>query len=297
MLDLGKQYTNQTADYYLGLPSRDGTSLAGLFSGAEILRVRLWAGDDRTAVVSLNASWDSSLLGNPASVAVPRVKFTIPASSLTTLPPGRYQVEGIINPGLDDVYFTPPDTTISIVASAGSGTVGKTYCTYQDMIDLVPWIETVQNAGVQSGFQEQREIAREWLEMLIQRHAGAVSNEWGAELGLAGSWGGAVRNKWLQTQLDADLMLVTRTIRRTTAYKALGLVLQSQIGSQGDRTYAALGSQYELMAADLASTLTVEFDVNGDGFGDIAIDLGWVDTLWRGRADRRRYMYSRGFGD
>ena len=60
---------------------------------------------------------------------------------------------------------------------------------------------------------------------------------------------------------------------------AIGRALQGMIGSRGKTSYEDLGMRYIAFAEDQAKCLTAEIDINGDGVGDVVIDLGMIDAL------------------
>ena len=44
--------------------------------------------------------------------------------------------------------------------------------------------------------------------------------------------------------------------------------------------YAMLAARYRLEAESLLASTTVEIDVNGDGYGEIHINMSSTNTLW-----------------
>jgi hypothetical protein len=127
---------------------------------------------------------------------------------------------------------------------------------------------------MQSDLAEQRNEAREWWDSLLQRHSpkksGSFDPNFRAGLG---------RNPWLQDQLDADHLIVTRQIRRANALYAISLLLDCQVGSRDKTSYQVLAHQYRAAADDMAKTITAEIDTNDDAQGDVVIDMSQVPLL------------------
>lgn len=278
-LVLGPQALDSTRDYALDLSGPPSApSLLGVFDGTESLRVRIWPGEDSPVAITLAAIWDPALAGNPASVVSPRVKLTVPTSALAGIDPGTYPIEGTVNPGTDDVPLLPPGSTITFTDAPGTAAATRVYCSAQDLRDACPWIDAVRLPSDLAGFLDAREAASLWFEDLLHRHARGPGSL-GAEMGLRWYRRTGARNWWLQERLDAGNLLVRPEIKRACALHAVGVVLTSRIGAMNDTSYQVLGARYLGMADDLACTITAELDVNADGRGDYAIDLGWIDAM------------------
>jgi hypothetical protein len=153
-----------------------------------------------------------------------------------------------------------------------------TYCSYQDCANVCPWIADLiaSNPGMQSDLAEQRNEAREWWDSLLQRHSPRSSGLFDPNIGAGYGLG---RNSWLQDELDANHLIVTRPIRRANALYAISLLLECQVGSRDKTSYQVLAHQYRAAADDRAKMIAAEIDTNDDGAGDVVIDMSQVPLL------------------
>lgn len=287
MILVGPQSIGSSRVYRLTLsgPLDDNgqpTSLAGVFNGTETFKLVVWPGDDRLPVwTSLSAlAWDSAVTGNPASLASPILKLTIPRVSIATIAPGRYSIQGWVNPGTDDVEILPEDSFLELTSVPGLVTAGRFYCTLDDCRKECPWIlEAVSmDPGIPNNLEPFRQDAREWYDDLIQRHwRGGTSL--GAEGGLLSRRRSGQRNVWLKQQLDAGALMLTPAVIKANTYYALGMALDHLIGQRGTTTYQELARQYFAEAEHRAVTTSAELDTNADGQPDFAVDLGYIDVL------------------
>lgn len=270
---LGPQSLNSTAVYPLTLKGRNRVSLAGTFTGSETLAATIWAGDDLAGGITPTLAWDTSIAGNPASATEPVLLLTVPASILTSWSAGIFSYQCRANTTTELARGT-----IQFTLAPGSGVAPKTYCSAEDLRRCCPWIDDLQHPGQQSGFAEERGQAREWVDQCLHAHDGRSASLANWEGGwLVGDMGR--RSSWLQTQLDADKLMLRPEIVRANAYYAVSLVLRTQLGSREKTPYQSLAAEYRGMAEATLLTTVAELDTNADGEGDYAIPLNRLRVL------------------
>jgi hypothetical protein len=250
------QTLDSTRNYLLTLSHPNKLqNLIGVFTGDEAMEGTIWSGENQAAIASFAAGWDGSVVGNPNAIANPVVSMTVTAGAIASLSPGIYEFRVFIPATATQIYRGQ----IEFEAGPGTGTAPKFYGTRKDMIDLVPWLEMIQGAGDISGFADQRQLARDWVD---QRVLNAVPFDSG----------------WVRDQLAADKLLLTgpegRRLVRAVSLYAAGLVLEREPGKQGEKTYRDLGQEMKEDADSLLTAGVVWIDTDGDGVGDYGIYPG-----------------------
>jgi hypothetical protein len=289
------QATNATQRYRLSLAGpRDElgqpASLAGRYDGSEAFSAKLWPGDDIAAVATLDAQWDDSLPGNPHDQDRPVVLLTVTADALVGVTPGVYRCQVLILPASEvwsDLFEVRP--------APGTATALPAYCTLQDCQRVAPWLGEIEEISplIQTNLAEQRQEARRWTDMLLQRHYRGERWYGNADRPLETSldhlfWG--IRrtgrdSTTLQGWLDDDRLVLTtasgRQLVRANAYYAVAEALKPQIGAKGDVSYQQLAAICRGEAERIVRGLTVEVDTSdpADGIGDVPIDLSSVDVI------------------
>jgi hypothetical protein len=234
--------------------------VAGL-TGAVAPSVRIWAGDDRTT------AWSASLAWIDAAAATLELSWT--GAATASVAPGRYRIVARLLDGSRTYEYDAGE--VEILAAPGAATAGPSYITAAELLDHVPWLGGLQDAGEQAGFAEARATAREWLdELVVGRYAGSRS-DW---LDLHGP--GAA--SWMRERLAEDRLIVRPWVRRCQAAQAAYLVLRHQVGSRGETPYQALAKDFQHEASVLARTGRAEVDVSAskDGSSVLGIDLGVI---------------------
>jgi hypothetical protein len=273
---LGPQSLNTSTAYPLILRGRNRTSLAGRFTGSETLAATLWAGDDQANAATVSAAWDTSIAGNPSTTAEATLLLTVSSSAISALVPGIYTYQVIADPS--SAMLELARGQIQLVAGPGSATAIKVYCTAEDLRRACPWIDDLQHPGQQTGFAEERGQSREWTDQCLHAHDGRSASLANWEGGwLVGDMGR--RSSWLQTQLDADTLMLRPEIVRANAYHAVSLVLRTQLGTREKTSYQTLAAEYRGMAEATLQTTVAELDTNADGEGDYAIPLNRLRVL------------------
>lgn len=270
---LGPQIRGTSRAYALVLGGPDGgvdgSSLAGEFDGTEAFAARLWPGGDYATLATLPASWDASIEGNPAALDNPEVLLSIPAAAIASLESGTYQVEVILNPGVDDVLaWAGP---IAIADGPGSRALPPVYCSARDLLDEATWAGSLQDLGpghAANFLKERAEARREVDRQVLAR--------WERETRRRGqlrAWHPrrladelATGRAALQAALDAGRLAPDGTLARVAALYTLHLICRSQVGTkEGDTPFQTLSKVYR---RDWLRTLigwAAAVDLAGDG--------------------------------
>ena len=176
-------------------------------------------------------------------------------------------------------YQSPPTVTVGPIIPA-------TYCTLQDMQNECSWIEQyMDQEHNQSGFLQQRGLARQWFDRLIlSSWPGArvtyIQDGWPSNYGQFT----LISNPWLVAGLAQGFLMVPPVYQTPRAYEAvnvnalysIALVLRSQMGpTSGIDRYAGY---YMRRAQAAAAQCTAELDINGSGFAAIAVPLSITNT-------------------
>jgi hypothetical protein len=270
---IGAPQSSATTRTYTVGPLKDSAgNVVTTLLESDVFAWTLWAGDDQQALIT-----GFGTLQSPSTAAL--VDISITKASLTSLPPGTYRIAGVLNPGVDDVPWL--DDRIQITPGPGTAAAPKVYCSYSDLTDECSWIGELLDKNDQAGFAEKRRQARDAFEDLLHRHfrsnTGLTRQQ--ALIAGVGTRRQGMRSPWLTEQLAANKLIITPIIVRANALFALGAILKDKIGSKGRTSYQQLAAMYAGMADDVASGITAEIDADGDGYGDVAIELGIVDTL------------------
>jgi hypothetical protein len=169
---------------------------------------------------------------------------------------------------------------LRVIAAPGSGVARPVYATAADLRKHAGgYLETLLRLDVdETGFAEELADAREEFDRLLQLHYRGQGNLVNSALyGYAPYFGNryGFRNAWLQQQLDAGGLVLTREIREYCALRAIGTILRRQ-KDEADRK---AGSRYLLDADDLAAGISAEIQVGSSTQSTIIIHLGTVDRL------------------
>jgi hypothetical protein len=256
---------------------------SGIFLSTDTLTATVWAGSNETPLLTPGptTTWIS------ATNAQYQVTFQNTDSS--SLAPGQYYLQAYATRTGSPTRTTallPRGTSLEILSSPGTSfTARPTYISVTDVRKIAPWVDDLQVPDDNFGFDNQLADARDWLDEIILR------NYRGGNVSLLGyhgfaldSWytGGGRRtsltNRWLFTELQNNCLLVTPRVKQICAYFALSKICESMITKSGQ--YVALASRFRFEAESLLASTTVEIDVNGDGFGEVPINLSSTNTLW-----------------
>jgi hypothetical protein len=269
-------------DFPFQVSNPDGTA-ATQFLNTDTLTASVWQGTNETALLNPAASWLNS--NAPAG----QVLISFQNTDSAGLAIGQYYIQAFATragtPGRTAALL-PKGSSLTVLAAPGTAfTAAPTYITISDVRKIAPWIDDLIVPDNDTGFDSQLAAARSWLDEIILR------NYRGGNVSLLGyhgfaldAWytGGGRRtsltNRWLFAALQSNQLLVTPRIRELQAYYALSKICESMITKSGQ--YIALAARFRFEAESLVASTTCEIDVNGDGFGEVPINLSSTNTLW-----------------
>jgi hypothetical protein len=162
------------------------------------------------------------------------------------------------------------------------------------LTDRAKWVGQLKGATDSAGFIDQRAMARQWFEDILQRHY--RSNTWlNADynfvpgISFGGRWAAGMqgvpfrpgtRSGELQNWLDADRLDVTGQVVEAVACYAISLIAETEISPTKDPSqYAQFGTRFAARADSAVAGITAELDTDGDGVNDVWIRLGIADQL------------------
>lgn len=267
----------------IGTPSNVVTSI---FASTDTLAATVWAGDDEAPLLRPTITWIAATKG--------QVMISFADRDTLTLAPGPYYLQAfatlpaVVGPPAVAARTTailPCGTSLEIIAAPGTATPRPTYINITDVRKIAPWIDDLQVPENRAGFDDQLADARDWVdEVTLRNYRGGNVSLLGYHGFALDAWytGGGRRtsltNRWLKAALAANQLLVTPRIKNICAYYALSRICESFITKSGQ--YVALASRFRFEAESLLASTTVEIDVNGDGYGEVPINLSSTNTLW-----------------
>ena len=261
--------------YLVTLLDSDGNTITGYTSGAT-LSCSVWSGDDQAVLFAPTASW----FGDPS---LGQVRLDIRSAQTGSLSTGIYHLRLQVTAAgytYDGLY-----ATLRLQATPGAASPRPTYCTADHLNLYAPWLSRIQDLDQdQAGFAEQRAHSRDWFDDLILRAFRGGSTSISA-FPCTAFWGQSQRrtgqaNPYIKQLLANNQLIVTRKVIEATALYAIALVCQAQLMPGTKNPYGEMADTFLRRAEDRASTITAEIDLNGDGLGDIIIELGTSDVLW-----------------
>lgn len=259
----------------------DGAGVPVSYAGTEALAGAVWAGDDQAPLFALAPAWATPASGT-ATVAVP-------GASTAALAVGTYRVRVTVD-GADAFY-----ATLELGYSPGTAVAPPTYNTYQDMLDLAPWVAQVQQLDAdEAGFLAARARARcEIDDAIVASYRGSSIGLFGTQSLAAMDWaGGGPRrttrpSQVIRSYLQSDFLMCGRDpsalayrpkVAKMAAYRAISIVGLKQAGL--NQQHAAQGAMFYRMFLAELSTYVAELDINGDGLCEIPIPCGVTNTLF-----------------
>ncbi len=249
------------------------------YTGSEPLSATVWAGDDQAPLFSPTVSWVSAAAGT--------TNIAIASAQTLGMTPGKYRVLASLtdSTGAKRCFY---EAVLDLTYAPGSATPRPTYIAFADLRPHAAWIEDLQDElEDQTGFAEQRALARDWLDgMIIRNYHGGGASQVGPNGYWMNTW--AMRGTLLTSQFLLELLngggLILSNpsgaqVKRACANYALGKICRGQLGRGTERNYAALARWFETSARSEVTSLIVEIDTNGDGIGEIPITL--TNTMTR----------------
>ena len=257
-----------------------GSIAQGSFLVTDVLTAKVWAGSNEVPLLTPTASW----------VSAPNATFQVALQNTdsSSLPYGIYYLQAYATRAGTPPRTTallPRGTSLEIIAAAKTDTPRPTYITIADLRKIAPWIEDLQVPDSSEGFHDPCADSREWLdEMTLRNYRGGNVSLLGFHGFALDAWytGGGRRtslsNRWLLSCLAANQLLVTPRVKNVCAYYALSRICESML-TKGSM-YAMLAARFRLEAESLLASTTVEIDCNGDGYGEIPVNMSSTNTLW-----------------
>jgi hypothetical protein len=242
------------------------------YDGTEPLSSVVWPGGSRSPSFTPATTWIDPAQGF--------IRVTIVEADTAALPPGRYQLlTRLVDAGRTvDAY----GCTIDILAFAGSGVTPLTYTTDNDLhLYGRSWLAGLQDESDETGFIEQQALARRWLEGIAhsKRVGGGLAMTVNGRAIAPRIVGG--RSPWLQEQFDAGALMVTDQVKEVCAKYCLYLICAAQIGTgESATTYGKLARMYLSQAEETVSGMTLELDTDHDGWADLRIDCGIINSMY-----------------
>jgi hypothetical protein len=254
------------------------------YLGTEAIAATVRIGQNYPALFAPTLAWISGPLGT--------IEVTVLGTSTAGLDIGRYWLELHLADDSADLY----EGALEVTYSAGAATGLVTYGSYQSMLDIAPAIEKFQRTTDLAGFARQQDEARHWFDDLLQRHHrghDGLSTDY--TIGWAGygwgsgpcrstwvGWRDGRHSHWLQTQLDAGGLYVSRRVLEAVSCYAVALIYDRQASAVSDgAAFAAIARKFFARAENVASNITAEVtvDANTPSCRRIVVRLGSIDTL------------------
>ncbi len=250
-------------DFYEGVLEVFTSPLAVVQVRTGTILLNTYAVNGISSTDGLEVGWQVAGTGIPSEAVIQQVSSA--TSLLLSLP--------ATTSGLTSLTITPAPAPV--------------YCTYEDMLELAPWIGDLQSVlQDETGFAKQRAHARQKLDQcILLSYRGHTVGQFGTHSDLAYGWGygGGKRRSVLTSPtirqwLDSNFLIVRDAITRTCAHWAIADVCLAQMGRGGH--YVSYGAWHRREGDKLASCTTVEMDINGDGLAEIGVPLGSTNTLF-----------------
>lgn len=250
-----------------------GSKTTGFNAITNTLTAEIWPGDDEPVldVDGLVATWEDAAAGK-YSITIP------PLSPAVTSEVYWLRVRMQLAVDRNGEIFR---TKIRVLDSPGStGNSLLSYCTYRDLIDAAPWIDSLQTDTDRSGFARQRQAAKNWVDHAIIRRSQSISNSWHDRTNYI-HWG-VVPPNWSYTKYVSELiqdekLIVSDILRRVATYYTIHLICETQLSPMGSYgPYLDMSRRMIGTAQNLLETCLIEFDTNSDGEVDLSFEMGLV---------------------
>lgn len=240
----------------------------------------VWPGDDRTVTTTLPAAWNTYAAGT--------VDVTFPLATMQTLAVDFYNWELKTADGAVDCAVG----TLEVLAGPGSDdATPKSYHSYKDLVDELPWIGEVRDyMRDQGGFAEASRDAYDWINAAILQAVPVggsmvISRQnywWWNAPNSGGTYPPLGEDSVVAGHLDSGYLITTtatgRRFVKASVYYTIGVVLSRAVGMNTSVNVNALASQYTRMAHETLSKCTAEIDTDADGVAELCIPLSMTNT-------------------
>ena len=239
--------------------SDQGYPITG-FTGKEVLAVEVWLGD--TGRIVRHAEDASAEWTVPSEGAY---QISLPALNIEK---GIYTIRVILDPngnicyedkreiyrGYLKVNPSPTDTNCDPL---------KSYCSYQDLLEKAPWLETTHVDGDLTGFARHRHRAREWIDEAIARNA--PSSSWNASnvvfYGLFPP--GYTSRGRVQAMLHSNYLIVSPQIRDAAAHYTIWLICDALSSTPTTGSYGEIAIKHKTRANSIMQSMVASFSEDG----------------------------------
>ncbi|CAB5237943.1 hypothetical protein UFOVP142_34 [uncultured Caudovirales phage] len=230
------------------------------FSGRERLEAEIWMGDTGAEVPFSNAtaSWTKPADGE--------YQIAIPAMSI---PKGIYSIRALLDPNGEPCYDDKREVfrgylKVHPSPSACSSDPLRSYCSYQDLLDKAPWLETTHVDNDLSGFARQRHRARVWIDSAIARNA--PNTNWNASnVIFYGVFppGFTARNR-VMSLLNSDKLVITPQLRDAAAHYTLWLICDALSSTPTTGSYGEIALKHKSRANSIMQSMIATFSEDGE---------------------------------
>lgn len=238
------------------------------FSGSDALFAIANQGENTAAVLNPTATWIDPDAG--------RIQVTVTGASTANVAPGIYSLIVRVQPANTTTLFRVFAGWLELLYAPGSSAAPPTYCSYQDLLDYAgPWLTKLLVDQGLSGFLRQCGRARSWLDdLIVDRYRPSLYRADLRTYGWAGFANLESQSTIILGYLAANDLMVKDRTREIVAHKAIGYICDQQISGAKDDPYVARAFFHHLRAEELVKSYRAEIDINGDGFPDLAFNLG-----------------------
>jgi hypothetical protein len=267
------------AIYDVNVVNGQGAVITGQYTGSEPLIATVWEGSNLTALPGvLSVTWSGGT-NPPSTNASNGITFvTVNGSATTGLTYGYYRVKlEVTYGGITSPYYYG---WLKLTPVAASAVEKPTYNALADLLDKAgDWLPRMLQESQLTNFVAERARARSWLDDIIISRSRVFAYRFDLNYALYyGSFPfGPVEapDQVIATYLASNYLIVKdRTIECVT-YKALSYISEKRHGMpDSDIDWIRYSNWYALRASNAVKAYRAELDTNGDGYTDIAFNLG-----------------------
>jgi hypothetical protein len=246
----------------------------------------VWTGQDQAVIFAPTATWTDTA-GNGTNLGWQTGQVDVQVTAANS---GALDANGIylllVSVTRSGVTWPIWEGRLKCLPTAGAAANTITpYCAYRDMLDYGPWVEAIQSLDTdQEGFYSQRLKSRNWMDWcILNMYRGQYMGQYGMHsvIGMSFGWVGYKRqigpSPSMIQYLAQNKLIVRPQIVEACSHKALAEVGLSQLGMNPG--FFAMGQYHRDQASFLLRAITAEIDTQGDGIGDIFVDMSTVSTL------------------
>jgi len=269
-LQVLEQAIGTDRDYQLVL-SDDAGNLATGYLSSDPVTCAVWPGDAVAPLATPTVVW---------TTAPTTLKLTIAATDIAALEVQPYPIRVMIAHGGRSILAWKGWLDLS--ASPGAGVALPVYAPFGRMLDYAgSWFKKLLLETSEAGFANERSRARTYLEAVILARYRPRQFGYHVDLsyGVSYLWYGDAPDPMLKGFLALNNLIVTPKVIEIVSRLAIAYVCLGDIGNAGQANpYLENGRENWAIAQGLIKGYVAEIDINGDGYTDIAINCGVVNT-------------------